>query len=133
MTYCDQCGSASIDKDGFCGGCGAHYSIAQLGEKNKANASPAKAEISQLSQVQFPNMQLAQPSEKRLWLAILLATFVGPFGLAYCTLTGAVVMIVVAIAFRLFLGLFSAALAWLICILWAWYAVKRGSDGWTLW
>lgn len=138
MTYCDQCGSASIGLDGFCGGCGAHYTNAQLGSMNQASEpKSAKAQtaknVDPLSEVQFPHMQLAQPGEKNIWIAILLTTFLGPFGLLYCTLSGFIVMLIVSVGLRFFFGFYSSILAWPFCVLWAWYAVKRGSDGWTLW
>jgi hypothetical protein len=131
MTYCDQCGSASIGLDGFCGGCGAHYTNAQLGTKNQASEPKVAKPVNPLGEVQIPHMQLAVPREKNIWVAILLTFFFGPLGLVYCSFVGAIVMTAVAVVLRIFFGTVAFYIIWAACIFWSWRVVKTGSDGWN--
>ena len=57
-------------------------------------------------------------------LAVLLATLFGPFGLFYATVSGAVIMLVVAIALAMFTFGIGVFLVWPVCIVWALRAVS---------
>ena len=65
---------------------------------------------------------------KSLGLAVALAFLFGPFGLAYASLTGAVVMLIVAVIVLVpvLLGLFINAViflpVWIVCVIWAAFA-----------
>ena len=61
---------------------------------------------------------------KSLWLALVLAALLGPFGLFYATVPGAMLMLIAAIVLAIFtfgIGLF---LVWPLCVVWAVAAVR---------
>ncbi len=77
---------------------------------------------------------------KSLGLAVALAFLFGPFGLAYASLTGAAVMLIVSgvVLVPVLLGLFINAViflpVWIVCVIWAAFATHerllsaRGGD-----
>jgi hypothetical protein len=60
---------------------------------------------------------------KSLWLAIVLATLFGPFGLFYATVPGAVLMLIAAIFLAMFTFGIGVFLVWPVSIVWATAAV----------
>jgi hypothetical protein len=73
---------------------------------------------------------------KSLGLAVALAFLFGPFGLAYASLTGALVMLVVSgvVLVPVLLGIFINAViflpVWIVCVIWAVFATYgRASSG----
>ena len=68
---------------------------------------------------------------KSLGLAVALAFLFGPFGLAYASLTGAVVMLIVAVIVLVpvLLGLFINSViflpVWIVCVIWAAFAAHE--------
>ena len=76
---------------------------------------------------------------KSLGLAVALAFFFGPLGLAYASITGAIVMLIVSLVVLvpILLGLVINAViylpVWVVCVIWAAFAAhERGparSDG----
>ena len=68
---------------------------------------------------------------KSLGLAVALAFLFGPFGLAYASLTGAAVMLVVSgmVLVPVLLGLFINAViflpVWIVCVIWAAFATHE--------
>jgi hypothetical protein len=46
---------------------------------------------------------LVEVRPKQVWVAVLLALLLGPFGLLYCTITGTIVMLIVSVALKLLL------------------------------
>ncbi|MGH9562350.1 MAG: hypothetical protein ACRD3S_12935, partial [Terracidiphilus sp.] len=62
---------------------------------------------------------------KRVWVAIALALMFGPFGLPYCTMTGAIVMAVATVPLWLLFGNLSYVVVPAICAFWAWRAARQ--------
>jgi hypothetical protein len=65
---------------------------------------------------------------KQVWLAVLLALVLGPFGLFYSTVAGAITMIIVSIGLQFWWGDFSILLVLPICAVWAWRATREYSS-----
>jgi hypothetical protein len=61
---------------------------------------------------------------KSLRLAILLATLFGPFGLFYATVSGAMIMLIAAIALAMFTFGIGVFLVWPVSVVWAVRAVS---------
>jgi hypothetical protein len=61
---------------------------------------------------------------KNVWVAVLLAFFLGPPGMIYSTPIGALVMSVVSIPVWFFGGTILIFAAWLACIFWAFMAAR---------
>jgi hypothetical protein len=127
MKFCEQCGSASHDKDGFCGGCGAKWAVAvaQGGSEQagQGQASPYDDLPAQIASIGIP---AARP--KLVWVAVLLALVLGPIGLFYCTITGMIVMLIVAVILQYFIGSISLLIVLPICVFWAWRAAREMSS-----
>ncbi|MGB8602893.1 MAG: hypothetical protein WCD42_11930 [Rhizomicrobium sp.] len=126
MDLCEQCGSASRDKDGFCAGCGSRRPT--LARSTEPPSQPAQSPLNHLSHsIVFDGLEPIRP--KQVWLAILLATVSGPFGLFYCTTLGGVVMVVVSFVVQILLGRVTGYLLLLpVCIFWAWQAARESSS-----
>lgn len=65
---------------------------------------------------------------KQVWVAVALALLFGPLGLLYCTITGAIVMMIVSVALALIFGQLSFLVALPICAIWAWRASREMSS-----
>lgn len=59
-----------------------------------------------------------------MWLALALALFGGPLGLAYSTTLGAVVMVIVGTVLSFLIGNWVYLVVPAICVVWAWWAVR---------
>ena len=51
MESCEQCGSSSRDKDGFCHGCGASWPLELPAPNEKMEAKPSHSRPGRRSQV----------------------------------------------------------------------------------
>jgi hypothetical protein len=65
----------------------------------------------------------AMITPKNLALALLLATLLGPFGLFYATVPGAMILLLVGIVLAMFTFGLGFFLVWPLCIIWAAIAV----------
>lgn len=121
MNFCNQCGSASRDKDGFCGGCGAPWPLSPVGaaSEHPSRMASLPAEISTVG------LRLEGVHPKQVWIAVTLAVLAGPLGLLYCTYTGAIVMLIVTFALDYFFGYASLIIVLPACALWAWRAARE--------
>ncbi len=131
MNFCEQCGSTTRDKDGFCGGCGAPWPLASAGHATKQSESSQTSALSKLASpaldirpdIRFFSLSEIQP--KKVWVAIPLAVMFGPFGLLYCTMTGAIVMALASVPLWLLLGNLSYVVVPAISAFWAWRAARQ--------
>jgi hypothetical protein len=127
MQFCEQCGSTSRDKDGFCGGCGAgRPAIALQGRVQVSGpdqASPYDGLPAKIASIGIPEIR-----PKPVWVAVLLALVLGPLGLLYSTTAGTMIMLIVAIVLRLFFGNISLLVVLPICAFWAWRATRDSSS-----
>ena len=72
---------------------------------------------------------VAQPDVKNVWVAVVLALFLGPFGMTYSTYVGALVML--AVSFFAWFLVKSAVVLFLlpvICAVWAGLAAKSANS-----
>jgi hypothetical protein len=129
MNICKQCGSASRDKSGICAGCGAPWPLAMpagtFASNNSSQHSPYSKLPEQISSMGLYDPDLSQVGTKNVGLAVLLSVLLGPIGLFYCTVPGAIVMLFVSIALSLFLGTAGLLLTMPICAIWAWRAARE--------
>lgn len=127
MDFCEQCGSSSRDKDGFCGGCGAPWpvemSTAQAEPEANKPAPPHANLPATIGSIGLPDVQ-----PKKVWVAVLLAVLVGPFGMLYSTAIGALVMSVVSVVLWFKFGDASFLITVPICAFWAWRAARESSS-----
>jgi hypothetical protein len=61
---------------------------------------------------------------KNVWVAGLLALFLGPAGMIYSTPLGTLVMSMVSVPVWIFGGLWLGLLDWAVCILWSVMAAR---------
>ncbi len=88
---------------------------------DKASTAPAGAK----SVASFPSIFAPDRlSSKNVWVAGLLAFFLGPPGMIYSTPIGALVMSVVSIPVWVFGGTLLALAGWIVCIVWAVMAAR---------
>ena len=127
MHFCEQCGSASRDKDGFCGGCGAPWPLAVAPDKPKPIGNKPVSPLANLPAMTGSDAMFdVQP--KVVSVAVLLALLTGPFGLFYCTIKGAIVMIVVSLILGWFLGNAGLLIIMPACAIWAWRAARESQS-----
>lgn len=120
MSLCPKCGSGSRDRDRFCGGCGARWPEPKLDhglEKQSSAFTKLPAQIG--------SMGLEEVRPKRVWLAVSMALLLGPLGMAYSTVPGTFVMLVVGVVLQIWLGWWSYLIVPPICAVWAWWAVRE--------
>jgi hypothetical protein len=135
MTYCESCGSTSFDELGFCRGCGA-----RLPGYAPTQTAPA-AQHKSAYETYLPNRPaldstkrpwtiwgFAQPDVRNVWVAVLLALFLGPFGLTYATYLGAFVMLLVSAAATFYCGRTVNLLIFPACAIWAYIAARRANS-----
>ena len=132
MMFCEQCGSASRDKDGFCGGCGAPWAMEPSAQTTADKADTTGRGIVSAMENSSSNSGigglLTDVKPKQVWIAVLLALGLGPIGLLYCTTTGAIVMMIVSIVVGLFFGNFALVIVVLVCAVWAWWAARESAS-----
>lgn len=73
-------------------------------------------------------IDLVELRPKQVWLAVLLTLSLGPVGLYYSTIPGMIIMLILSIALRLWLGDFSFLIIWPICGVLAWIAARESSS-----
>jgi len=141
MNFCEKCGSTSRDKDGFCGGCGAPWPQAPaVSEALRSQSEPLSPILKELSPIQSQNSPpaiapadtrnfvMSEIQPKKVWVAVLLAVMLGPFGLLYCTITGAIVMTFASIAIWFLFGNLGYVIVPAICAVWAWRAAQESAS-----
>jgi hypothetical protein len=128
MHFCEQCGSSSRDKDGFCGGCGAPWPLETPPVPAKQIGGIPVLPVANLPDYIGSDNALFDVRPKVVWVAVLLALFFGPFGLIYCTITGTIVMFVISIVLQFLLGSISLLITLPICAFWAWRASRESQS-----
>jgi membrane protein YqaA with SNARE-associated domain len=129
MQFCEQCGSTSFDEQGFCRGCGAL--LQEVKSDSSSSSSTATQQVPQQteSKATIGSIPLAQAQVKNVWVAVLLASLLGPLGMLYCTVPGALVMFAVSVFAALFLGKIVAFLAVpAACAVWAGLAARSANS-----
>jgi hypothetical protein len=127
MNLCNQCGSASRDMSGFCKGCGAPWPFTSI--NSEIPDALKKVELPSMEPTQIGSMGLLHDvGTKQVWVAVALALLFGPLGLLYCTITGAIVMMIVSVALALIFGQLSFLITLPICAIWAWRASREMSS-----
>jgi len=129
MEFCEQCGSTSRDERGFCRGCGAHPSSNEAAESSNSPSSAATVTHAVPPQTEskatIGSIPLAEAQVKNVWVAVLLALFLGPLGMVYCTVPGALVMFAVSVIALLLPGKIGTfLLITLACAVWAGLAAR---------
>lgn len=71
---------------------------------------------------------LPEVGRKNVLVAVMLGLFLGPIRLYYSTMTGMVVMLIIFIPVRLFVGELSFLIVFPICGIWAWRAARESSS-----
>lgn len=67
-------------------------------------------------------------SPKSMGIALILALLLGPLGLLYATVKGGIIMIVASAVFAFFTLGISLFITQSICVLWAYFAVKKYNE-----
>ena len=125
MAFCDQCGSSSLDSEGFCRGCGARVSVAEVSAPSGPAGAQERKASSQKTAAPIPFFTLVQPASKNVWVAGLLTLFLGPMGMLYSTRAGCYVMTTISIAMSFTVrGWIPWLIFWPICIIWAVMAAR---------
>jgi hypothetical protein len=125
MDRCETCGSSARSEYGFCEDCGARWRLTAALPSSIAAPSHHPASAFAKLPDQMNSMDLVEPQAKQVWVAVLLALSLGPFGLFYCAVPGGIVMLIVSIALRLWLGHLSYFVVLPICAVWAWKAASE--------
>ena len=127
MNYCEQCGSTSHDEQGFCRGCGARLAGAASAASHPAASLQTLPQIE--SKATVGSIPLAQPQVKNVWVAVMLALLLGPLGMLYCTVAGALVMFAASVFAMLFLGkIVSFVVVPIACAVWAGLAARSANS-----
>jgi hypothetical protein len=71
---------------------------------------------------------LTDVGPKQVWVAVTLALLFGPLGLLYCTITGAIVMMIVSVPLAILFGQASLVITLPVCAFWAWRASRKLSS-----
>jgi hypothetical protein len=108
---------------GFCRGCGAPPSSVEP-VIPKPPVGALSTDLSAAKPVVVPIFPSDRLVAKNVWVAVLLAFFLGPPGMIYSTPFGALVMSVVSIPIWFFGGSLLVFAVWLACIFWAFMAAR---------
>jgi len=128
MTLCNQCGSASRDMAGFCKGCGAPWPLPPPTAPATQGATKQFLSLPETPEQTGAVGLLTDVGPKQVWIAILLALLFGPLVLLYCTITGAIIMLIVSVPLAIFLGQASLLITLPICAIWAWRAARESAS-----
>ena len=131
MEFCEQCGSSSRDKDGFCRGCGAAWPLELPAPDEKIEAKPSRSKPASpfaKSPAKIGPIDLPDLRPKKVWVAVLLGLLGGPLGLLYCTMTGTLVMLFVSMVLWIKFGDVSFLIVQPVCAIWAWRAARELSS-----
>lgn len=128
MDVCENCGSKARNQYGFCEDCGARWRLVAA----PSSATPIASSHPASPLAKFPaevnSIGLVEVRPKQVWVAVLLAISLGPAGLYYSTLPGTIIMLILSIVLRLWLGYLSFLIVWPICAVWAWRAARESSS-----
>ncbi len=129
MEFCEKCGSTSRDEQGFCRGCGARLRSVEAASSTSSSTATQPAPPQTESKTTIGSIPLAQGQIKNVWVAVLLALLLGPLGMLYCTVPGALVMFAVSVFAMLFLGKVVAFLVVpVVCGVWAGLAARSANS-----
>jgi hypothetical protein len=127
MELCTQCGSASRDMQGFCRGCGARFTpdspVGAAGAPKKTAEEPTHRLQGKLAAFGDDN-----PLQRNIGTALGLTLLLGPVGMVYSTIPGAIVMSIVSLAAPYFLGRWALFIVWPVCLVWAGYAAWKSGQ-----
>lgn len=123
MDMCRECASISRDRSGICAGCGAPWPLAAPVRGHAHGSANHASPLENLPRT-ISSFDLVEPRPRQVWIAVLLAFFLGPFGLVYCTNLGAIVMLLTSIVLTFFMGRLSLLVIQPLCMLWAWKAAR---------
>ncbi len=129
VEFCEKCGSTSHDEQGFCRGCGARLRSAEATSPSTSSTvtQPVQPQTEPKSAV--GSIPLAQPQVKNVWVAVTLAVLLGPLGMLYCTVPGALVMFAASVFAMLFLGKIVAfVVVPIACAVWAGLAADSANS-----
>lgn len=122
---CEKCGSHARSEYGFCEDCGARWRLVAIpSNAQTADSAHSSSPLGNLP-ARFNSLGLVDARPKQVWLAVLLAITTGPLGLFYCTIPGAIAMLIVEIALRVWLGDWSLVIVLPLCGIWAWKAANE--------
>jgi hypothetical protein len=124
MPFCDECGSTSQDTEGFCRGCGARLRIAAPGAPQEKRIAHARSDPLPRPATSLPPVDLFPSMSKSVWMAIFRTALLGPIGMLYSTVTGALVMSAVSAVVLIFAGGRWMWISWAACIVWAAVAAR---------
>lgn len=119
----------------FCHCCGAPlFSVTAPGPPPWEAAQHGQTAVAHFSAAVAPRG--VERSPKSITLAVLLAGLLGPLGMVYCTLSGAIIMLVLSLSLVLASGddffqgnLYSLLITWPVCMVWAAIAAKAWNEG----
>jgi hypothetical protein len=110
---------------GFCKGCGAPWPLTATNHSAIPDTRK-QVELPSIEPIQIGSMGLLHNvGTKQVWVAVALALFFGPLGLLYCTISGAIVMMIVSVALALIFGQLSFLITLPVCAIWAWRASRE--------
>ena len=124
MPFCDECGSTSQDTEGFCRGCGARLGIAVPRAPEEKRSARIRSAPLPRPATSLPPVNLFPSTSKSVWTAIFRTALLGPIGMLYSTVTGALVMSVVSAITLIFAGGRWMWISWAACIVWAALAAR---------
>jgi hypothetical protein len=129
MQFCEHCGSTSFDEQGFCRGCGARpQGNGALSPPSASTATHAVLQQTE-SKATVGSIPLAEAQVKNVWVAVMLALFLGPLGMLYCTVPGALVMFAASVIALLLPGkIVTFLLITVICPVWAGLAARSANS-----
>ena len=106
--FCSNCGEQLLESGGFCGKC---------------KAKPENI-VETTTNNQPVNVTVIQSSDKSVAVALLLSVFLGPLGMLYSTIVGAIIMFVITIVVGFLTFGFGLLLTHPICVIWSVIAVN---------
>lgn len=129
MEFCEKCGSTSHDEQGFCRGCGARLDGVGAPSFCSSSTGPRPFPPPAESKATVGSIPLAHAQVKNVWVAVLYALLLGPLGMLYCTIPGALVMFAVSIVALFFM---TKILVWIllpiVCAVWAGLAARSANS-----
>jgi hypothetical protein len=129
LEFCEKCGSTSRDEHGFCRGCGARVAGVEAASSLSSSTVTQQVSPQTESKATVGSISLAQAQVKNVWVAVLLALLLGPLGMLYCTVPGALIMFGVSVIVTLFFSkVVMLLLLPVICAVWAGFAARSANS-----
>src|SRR4051812_41639723 len=125
MDRCETCGSIARSEYGFCEDCGARWRLTAAPPDSTAAASDHPASAFAKLPDRMNSIDLVEARPKQVWVAVLLALSLGPLGMFYCTVPGAIIMLIASIALRFWMGDLIYLVVLPVCAIWAWKAASE--------